>query len=116
MTTPRVPPTSGQRLFLLLFILIFFIPAGVGFAEKLYMFFQSAGAAEQDRFADGRFAVVPLMNYLLVFGGMLCLLVWAMAHGMFKDVEGPKYVMLDAERQMDEAEGVSWDEAPARRA
>jgi hypothetical protein len=100
--------SRGQRIFLLLFILIFFVPAGIGFADKLYMFFQSVGAEAEDRFAEGRFAVIPLMNYLLVFGGMLCLLIWAMAHGMFKDVEAPKYSMLEAEERMDGVEGIRW--------
>lgn len=108
MTVKYQRPSKGQRIFLLLFILIFFVPAGIGFADKLYMFFQSAGTDAQDRFAEGRFAIIPLMNYLLVFGGMLCLLIWAMAHGMFNDVEAPKYTMLANEQEMDEREGRPW--------
>ncbi|HRX86098.1 MAG TPA: hypothetical protein P5572_13845 [Phycisphaerae bacterium] len=102
--------STGHRLFLLIFALIFFVPAGIGFADKLYAFFFVSGLKPDGRFADGRFALIPLMNYLLVFGGMFCLLIWAIANGMFKDVEAPKYTMLENERELDAAEGFAWDD------
>ena len=101
--------SKGHKLFLLAFALIFFVPAGFGFAEKLYMFMKTVGLDPEGRFADGRFAIIPLLNYLLVFAGMLCLLVWAIRNGMFRDIEGPKYTMLENERRLDEEAGWSWD-------
>jgi hypothetical protein len=100
--------SKGHKTFLIIFILIFFLPAGMGFAEKLYLFAKTAGADPEGRFEDGRFALIPLANYLLVFAGMLCLLVWAIYNDMFKDVEAPKYTMLENERKLDEEEGAVW--------
>ena len=100
--------TRGHRVFLVIFMLIFFVPAGVGFSVKLYEFAVTAMTRSEGRFEDGRFALVPLLNYLLVFGGMACLLVWAIFNGMFRDVEAPKYTMLENERRLDEEEGVQW--------
>jgi hypothetical protein len=50
------------------------------------------------------------MNYLLVAAGFGCLLVWATARGMFRDIEKPKQTMLDRERALDEREGRRWSE------
>lgn len=97
--------TTGHKFFLVVFALIFFVPAGVGFTAKLYEFAVTAGAEASGRFEDGRFALIPLANYLLVFGGMACLLVWAVYNGMFKDVEAPKYTMLENERKLEEEAG-----------
>lgn len=103
--------TGSHRWFLLIFAAIFFVPAGIGFADKLVAFFRVTFVHAEGRFEDGRFAIIPLMNYLLVFGGMFCLLLWAIANGMFKDVEAPKYTMLDSERELDASEGLDWDYA-----
>ena len=51
---------------------------------------------------EGIFAVAPLTNYLLASGGFLCLLGWAAAHGMFRNIEKPKYTMLDEDSQLDD--------------
>ena len=50
---------------------------------------------------EGVFAVAPLMNYLLASAGFLCLLGWATAHGMFRDIEQPKQTMLEVNAQLD---------------
>lgn len=105
--------SRGHQIFLLVFVAIFIVPAGIGFGTKLYEFFVVARLPAEGRFEDGRFALIPLLNYLLVFGGMACLLVWAIAHGMFKDVEAPKYTMLDNERLLDHADGVEWTDNDA---
>jgi len=107
--TKRLNVSRGHRWFLLIFAAIFFVPAGAGFGYKLYEFLVVSGLKPEGRFEDGRFAIVPLMNYLLVFGGMFCLLIWAIFNGMFKDVEAPKYTMLENERKLDEAEDVAWN-------
>ena len=51
--------------------------------------------------ADGAFAISPLLNYLLGSLGFLCLLLWAVASGMFHDLERPKHRMLEREQELD---------------
>ncbi len=51
--------------------------------------------------AEGAFAVAPIVNYLLASGGFFLILCWAIANGMFHDIEGPKYWMLENEEQLD---------------
>ena len=75
------------------------LPASVGFAEKLTLFFM---AVRKDQVAG--FTIVPIVNYLIVTAGMVCLLIWAARHGMFRDIEKPKYDMLDREAELDRQE------------
>lgn len=49
----------------------------------------------------GAFAVAPIMNYLLATLGFFFLLLWASGHGMFRDVERPKYQLLEQEEWLD---------------
>ena len=79
------------RITLLLAVLIL-IPSGYGFAGKfielIHVFRGEPG---------GAFAVAPMMNYLLASLGFFCLLLWAAARGMFRDIEAPKHEMLEHE-------------------
>ena len=109
MTAKKRDVKSKTLLLFVLFIAIFFIPAGLGFMTKLYEFFVTAGTEAEGRYEDGRFAIIPAVNYVLVFLGMLSLLFWAISNGMFKDVERPKYTMLDNEKRLDEQAGYRWD-------
>jgi len=104
--------SRGHRITLFVFALVFFVPGMLGFGEKLLLFAFTVTQKAQGVYEDGRFAIIPLANYLLVFLGMLCLLAWAILGGMFRDIEGPKYTMLENERRLDEQEGIDWD-APA---
>jgi hypothetical protein len=72
------------------------VPAAYGFVEKLMLFIL---AVKRDMIAG--FTIIPVVNYLIVTAGMACLLVWAIAHGMFRRIEQPKYTMLDREAQID---------------
>lgn len=72
------------------------IPSMLGFINKLFEF---AHVARGD--ADGLFALTPIMNYVLASLGFFCLLLWATLQGMFRDIEGPKQVMLAREEQLD---------------
>ena len=45
--------------------------------------------------------VAPIANYLLASLGFFCLLLWAAARGMFRDIERPKYDMLAQEEALD---------------
>jgi hypothetical protein len=83
------------RITLLLAVLIL-IPSGYGFAGK---FIELVRVYRGE--ADGAFAVAPMMNYLLASLGFFCLLLWAAAHGMFRDIESPKYDMLAHEELLD---------------
>jgi hypothetical protein len=68
--------SKGHQYFLIAFVAIFMVPAGIGFGCKLFEFFSVVSLPADGRFEDGRFALIPLLNYLLVFGGMLCFLMW----------------------------------------
>jgi hypothetical protein len=83
------------RLTLLLAVLIL-VPSGYGFVGK---FIELVRVYRGE--AEGAFAAAPMMNYLLASFGFFCLLLWAGAHGMFRDIESPKYDMLQHEELLD---------------
>jgi hypothetical protein len=92
-------PRSKTTLSLVLAVVIL-VPACVGFVGKFIDFIRTLLRSE----ADGRFTIIPIMNYLLVTAGFVCLLVWAASRGMFRDIESPKYTMLQREAELEEAE------------
>lgn len=109
---PRAPkPISrGTRMFLWLFSILMVITAGTAFLFKLIEFIYQFISAD-NTVAGGQgvrhgfiFAISPLMTYLIVAAGFACLFVWALLGGQFKDVEAPKYRMLDLQDQIDRAE------------
>jgi hypothetical protein len=53
---------------------------------------------------NGAFAITPVVNYLCVSSGFLLLLSWAALNGMFRDIELPKYTMLEHEAELDALE------------
>ncbi len=75
--------------------LVILVPALIGFAVKFSEFLALVASEE------GAFTVVPVLNYLLVSAGFLLLFLWAFLHGMFRDIERPKFTMLDNERRLD---------------
>ncbi len=89
--------TSKPKLPLktVLMILVFLVPAFLGFGNKFLEFLALVGDEE------GSFTVMPILNYLLTSVGFFMLLVWAMYHGMFRDVEKPKFAMLEHEEELD---------------
>jgi hypothetical protein len=76
--------------------LVILVPAMLGFGNKFLEFLALVGDEE------GAFAVMPVLNYLLVSLGFLLLFGWAVMHGMFRNIEGPKYTMLANEKRLDE--------------
>ncbi len=68
----------------------FVFSAGTLFFYKLYTFLATI---KNDEMAG--FAFDPLVVYGFVALGFLCLLAWAYLSGQFRDVEGPKYDMLE---------------------
>lgn len=79
------------------FALVILVPSLLGFANKFHEFIQLYRGD-----VDGVFAITPIMNYLLASLGFFCLFFWAISHGMFRDIEAPKYTMLENERRLDE--------------
>ncbi len=75
------------------------VPAAIGFVRKFVYFVRTLRTDN-----TGSFAIVPMVNYLVVAAGFFCLLIWAACRGMFKDIEGPKYTMLDREDRLDRGE------------
>jgi hypothetical protein len=88
--------TNWQVRITLLLAVLILIPSGYGFVGKfielIHVFQGEPG---------GAFAVAPMMNYLLASLGFFCLLLWAAVRGMFRDIERPKYDMLEHERLLD---------------
>lgn len=72
-----------------------------GFGSKLY---ELVVVWQGD--PEGAFAVAPIVNYLLASAGFLLLFGWGALNGMFRDIEMPKYTMLENERRLDEQESV----------
>ncbi len=97
MTRPR-SLGRPRPLTTALLALVILVPALVGFAVKFREFLLLVASEE------GGFTVVPVLNYLLVSAGFLLLFLWAFLHGMFRDIEKPKFTMLDNERRLDTEE------------
>ena len=88
-------PRPWLTIFLTLGILL---PALYGFGTKFREMLLLVGDEE------GAFTVMPILNYLLVSLGFVALFLWALLHGMFRDVEKPKYWMLLNEHRLDAEE------------
>jgi hypothetical protein len=90
----------SQVITTIVFALVILLPSFYGFANKFREFILIARGD-----VDGVFAITPIINYLLASLGFFFLLCWAIAQGMFRDIERPKYTMLENERKLDEEEG-----------
>ena len=103
MTDPDSRQNTTQRsqvVTTIILALVILIPSLLGFANKFREFIQIYRGE-----VDGVFAITPIVNYLLASLGFFCLFCWGIAHGMFHDIERPKYTMLETERKLDEEEG-----------
>jgi hypothetical protein len=89
--------TRSQKITTAIFALVILIPSLLGFANKFREFLLLASGD-----VDGTFAITPILNYLLASLGFFCLFCWAILHGMFRDIEGPKALLLETERLLDE--------------
>lgn len=85
------------------------VPALYGFGAKFREMVILYGRGE-----EGSFTLMPILNYLMTGLGFLLLFVWAMLHGMFRNIEQPKHDMLANEERLDqeEAEYEAREEAP----
>jgi len=100
----RKPPRSpgSGRWFMWIFGPLVIVVAGTAFIFKLIEFITVATTEGPD--AMGTF-LIPVMNYLLVAAGFLCLFLWAYFTGQYRDVEAPKYRMLEMQHEIDRQEG-----------
>jgi uncharacterized membrane protein len=89
-------PARPRTWLMTILALIILVPAMLGFGNKFLEFLLLVGDEE------GAFTVIPILNYLLVSLGFLLLFGWAVMHGMFRNIEGPKHTMLANEQRLDE--------------
>jgi hypothetical protein len=101
----RRPCRRSQVVTTIIFAVVILVPSFVGFANKFREFILIYRGE-----VDGVFAITPIVNYLLASTGFFFLFCWAISHGMFRDIEQPKYTMLENERKLDaeSAEDVAW--------
>ncbi len=93
--TPRIE-SRGKRITILVMAIGILIPGGYGFIEKLIQFVRTLNTE-----TGAGFTIIPISNYFLIAAGMACMLAWAIANGMFHDIEKPKYTMLESEAELD---------------
>lgn len=80
----------------IVFAILILVPSMMGFMAKFIEFIHTFQGE-----SGGMFAITPMVNYLLASLGFLCMLCWATWNGMFRDLEGPKYTMLEREQELD---------------
>lgn len=89
-------PRRFGKLWAALAVAFFLGPAMFGFGTKFY---ELVRVLQGD--SSGAFAVTPIVNYLLAGCGFLLLFAWAARNGMLRDIESPKYQMLENEQKLD---------------
>ena len=94
-------PSPRARRFLWVFSVTMVAIAGSAFVFKLVEFITTATTGGPD--ALGSF-LIPVLNYLLVAAGFFCLFLWAYFTGQFRDLEAPKYRMLEMQDEIDRME------------
>ncbi len=82
-------------LITLVLAVVILVPSLFGFGSKLIEFFVLFGTD-----TEGIFAISPLTNYLLASAGFFMMLCWAAFNGMFRDIEQPKYDLLEVEEKL----------------
>ncbi len=90
------PAKRRMQWVVLAMALAILVPSLYGFGTK---FLEFIALYRGD--VEGAFAISPIINYLLASLGFLFLFAWAMMHGMFRDIEQPKYTMLENEQRLD---------------
>jgi hypothetical protein len=100
-------PVARRRMHRRTIILavIVLVPCFLGFGTKFLEFL-----ATYQGNSEGIFVLLPIINYLMATGGFCLLLVWATMQGMFRDVERPKFAMLEQESMLDEEEKHAGDD------
>ena len=70
--------------------------AGGGFLLKMFEFVMTMSGDE-----IAGFGAVAVSTYLLGMAPLLFLMLWAVTTGRFRDVEAPKYRMLELDREIE---------------
>lgn len=78
------------------------LAVAIGGGTFLYKLVEFANTATHEDMPG--FALVSVVPYLVATFGFLLLAIWAFLRGHFRDIEQPKYDMLDQEREYDLAE------------
>lgn len=73
------------------------LAGGCGFVYKLIQFAHEALESE-----TASFAVAPIVVYMLVALGFVCLFTWGLLRGQWSDVEGPKQRLLENEERYEQ--------------
>jgi len=94
-------PSPRAQRFLWVFSVAMVLFAGSAFVFKLIEFILTATTGGPR--ALGSF-LLPVLTYLLVASGFFCLFLWAYSTGQFRDVEAPKYRMLEMQDEIDRQE------------
>ena len=93
---PRAGMSRRQAWVTAAMAVLILIPSMYGFLGKFAEFVHIYRGA-----SGGKFAVAPILNYLLASAGFFCMLLWAAWNGMFRDIERPKIDFLENERLLD---------------
>ena len=94
----REPISRTTRRFLWVFSVVMVVTAGTAFIFKLIEFFYTATTKGSDALYS---FLMPVLTYLVVAAGFACLFFWAVFGGQYRDVEGPKYRMLEMQDEID---------------
>lgn len=104
-------PRPGSRvngwIAMIIFSLLILPPAFLGFGNKFMEFVTFATSppeSSESGVTDFRFVLPAVMSYLLASLGFFFLLCWSVFQGMFRDIEGPKYDMLEREQEIEKQE------------
>ncbi len=92
---------NWQKIMSWLVVLAVFI-GGATFVHKLIEFGRTAGRDDMPGFA-----LVSVVPYFVATFGFLLLAIWAFLSGHFKDIEEPKYRLLDQEKEYELADQLS---------
>lgn len=106
MNTPK--QSRAKAIVIGVIAVVILVPSAFGFITKLVEFYYTFKTEK-----GGGFAIFPIMNYLLITAGFACLLGWATFNGMFRNIEKPKYDMLEQEDRLERDDPTLWD-PPAR--
>ncbi|MFT5284191.1 MAG: nitrogen fixation-related uncharacterized protein [Planctomycetota bacterium] len=98
MSSTKAKPPFAKRAYHIFFTLAV-TGAGCMFTYKLFTFMKTI---KKDELAG--FAFDPLIIYAFVAMGFICLLAWAYMTGQFRDIESPKYEMLEKFERFEEQE------------
>ncbi len=94
----RRGPSRATRRFLWIFSIAMIVTAGTAFTFKLIDFYITATTEGSSALAS---FLIPVLNYLFVAAGFTSLFVWAYSRGQFRNVEEPKYRMLEMNAECD---------------